>query len=283
LQSKKDATITLPQSVQLDEKDNELNHVTTAKSVHLKTKRLAVILKYCLIDPLSIVANLRFPAVAIVVYWASITFGSLYVLNVALQQSFHDSPYSFSTIIVGCLYIPASLGYFCASVFGGRWNDYIMHREAKKANRISPTTGKLMFLPEDRMRENVWFAAGLYSAALILYGWTVHYGIFWFVPMIGTFCFGFGSMIIFGTSTTMLTEFMPKKSSSGVACNNFIRNIFACVGGIVATPLVDAIGSGWLFTGLGVICAVSGLGIILAMRRWSEKWRRDMDLKLNPN
>lgn len=90
-----------------------------------------------------------------------------------------------------------------------------------------------------------------------------------------------GSMIIFGVATTMLTEFMPKKSSSGVALNNFIRNIFACVGGIVSAPLIDAIGNGWLFTAVGLISGITGLGIILSMRRWGEKWRREMDSKLN--
>jgi len=158
-----------------------------------------------------------------------------------------------------------------------------MYREARKANRISPSTGKLLFIPEDRMRENVWIAAAMYPAALIMYGWTTHSGIIWIVPMIANFFFGIGSMIIFGCATTMLTEFMPKKSSSGVALNNFIRNIFAAVGGIVASPLANAIGNGWLFTGLGVICGLTGLAIILAMLKWSGKWRKEMDQKLNPS
>ena len=35
--------------------------------------------------------------------------------------------------------------------------------------------------------------------------------------MVALFFFGFGSMILFSLATTMLTEFMPGKSSSGVA------------------------------------------------------------------
>ena len=77
-------------------------------------------------------------------------------------------------------------------------------------------------------------------------------------------------------ATTMLTEFMPKKSSSGVAANNFIRNIFACVGGIIGQPLLDGIGNGWLFTILGVIAAASS-GVIWAMRHHGPRWRREMD------
>jgi len=108
----------------------------------------------------------------------------------------------------------------------------------------------------------------------------VERGLPWEVAAVANFFFGLSSMVIFSVSTTMLTEFMPKKSSSGVALNNFVRNIFSCVGSIVASPLIDAIGNGWLFTGLGVICALSGL-TTWAITRWGAKWRLEMDKKMN--
>ena len=77
----------------------------------------------------------------------------------------------------------------------------------------------------------------------------------------------------------MLTEFMPKKASSGVAVNNFVRNICSCVGAIVAEPLIAAIGNGWLFTGVGVIAAASSL-VIWAMRKYGPRWRVKMDREL---
>ncbi len=78
----------------------------------------------------------------------------------------------------------------------------------------------------------------------------------------------------------MLTEFMPRKASNGVALNNFVRNIFSCIGGAVTDPLIKAIGNGWLFTGLGIICLVSGALSIWAMRRYGERWRVTMDRKI---
>jgi len=105
----------------------------------MKTKKVAKVFKRCIIDPLSVLMYLRFPAVLITVYLASITFGSLYMLNIAIQQTFSEKPYNFSVIILGLLYIPSSLGYLAASVLGGRWSDYIMHREARAAG-IQPAT-----------------------------------------------------------------------------------------------------------------------------------------------
>lgn len=88
-------------------------------------------------------------------------------------------------------------------------------------------------------------------------------------------------MIIFGVATTMLTEFMPKKSSSGVAVNNFMRNIFSATGAVVGSPLVTACGNGWLFTGLGIGCFLSAFGVVWGMRRWGPGWRIVMDRELN--
>jgi hypothetical protein len=139
-------------------------------------------LRLCFIDPLAIVLNLRFPAVALTVYYASITFGCLYVLNVSVQQTFGAEPYGFSTIIVGLLYIPNSLGYVVSSLLGGKWVDFIMHREARKAGRYDEK-GKLIFQPEDRMRENAWLGAFMYPAALFWYGWSAQEGVFWFCPV----------------------------------------------------------------------------------------------------
>jgi multidrug resistance protein len=272
----------IPQIQSTDEKPAarpELTRVSTRQSVQRKTKKVAAVFKRCFIDPLSVLLYLRFPAVLITVYLASITFGSLYMLNIAIQQTFSEQPYGFSAIVLGLLYIPSSIGYIVASVIGGRWSDYIMHREARAAGRYDEA-GKLMFRPEDRMRENAWLAAVIFPGALIWYGWTAEKGIIWIVPIISNFFFGAGSMVIFGLATTMLTEFMPKRASSGVAVNNFVRNIFSCVGGIVAQPLIAAIGVGWLFTGLGIICWISALSVVWAMRKYGPKWRVVMDKKL---
>ncbi|PBP16005.1 major facilitator superfamily transporter multidrug resistance [Diplocarpon rosae] len=257
----------------------QLTRTSTRQSVHLKTKKTASIFKRCFIDPLSVILYLRFPAVALTVYLASVTFGSLYVLNISIQQTFSEAPYDFSVVLLGLLYIPSSLGYVFASLVGGKWMDFIMHREARAAGRID-ANGRLDFRPEDRMRENAWIAAVIFPWALVWYGWTAEKGILWIVPMISNFFFGVGSMIIFGIAATMLTEFMPKRSSSGVAVCNFVRNIFGGVGGIVAEPIINAIGNGWLFTGLGVICWLSAFTVVYSMIKFGPKWRIVMDEKL---
>ena len=155
---------------------------STKKSVHQKTRRVMKLSKRIFIDPLKIVLHLRYPAVLITVYYASITFGSLYILNISLQSTFAKAPYSFSTIQVGLTYLPASLGYMMSSFLAGKWMDKIMAREARRAGRYD-ADGHLSYRPEDRMRENAWVGAIIYPAALLWYGWTAEKGLHWAIPV----------------------------------------------------------------------------------------------------
>ncbi|PGG96215.1 hypothetical protein AJ80_09859 [Polytolypa hystricis UAMH7299] len=273
-------TLMSPKRVEVETENGDgnlsrpLSRVSSRQVVENTTKMLRL-LKLILFDPLKTLLYLRFPPVFLTVLYASITFGSLYILNVSIQDTFEKPPYNFSTLIVGLLYIPVSVGYIAASLIGGRWMDMIMKREARRANRIDEH-GQYIYRPEDRMRENAWLGAFMYPAALIWYGWTADKKLFWAIPMASNFLFGFGSMIIFSMATTMLTEFMPKRSSTGVAINNFVRNIFSAVGGIITAPAIHDIGNGWLFTILGIL-AFSGSSVIWAMKRYGSKWREAMD------
>ena len=181
----------------------ELRRMTTTESAKVKTKKLAGGLKRVLVDPLSVLLFLRFPPVLITVLVAAIAFGALFVANISIQQKFSQPPYGFPQLVVGLLYIPSGLGYFTASLFGGRWIDTIMVREAKKANRYDER-GRLIYLPEDRMRENMWIANTMYPLGLLIFGWTLRYGIMWIVPSIGAFIFGVSSMLVFVRSSPLL-------------------------------------------------------------------------------
>ena len=79
----------------------------------------------------------------------------------------------------------------------------------------------------------------------------------------------------------MLTEFMPKNASHGIAANNFIRNISGGISGIVAEPMIRAIGNGWCFTIWAIIGAISGPLVILLMMRYGAEWTVKMDRELN--
>ncbi|KAM3553317.1 hypothetical protein ARSEF4850_006971 [Beauveria asiatica] len=206
-----------------------------------------------LVEPFRLVGYLRSPPLFMTCYYASISFACYYILTLAIQRTFSRDPHSFRAIILGLLYIPSALGSIVASVVGGRWTDYVMRREAKAAGRYDES-GNPQFRPSDRMCENAWIPAFVFPAALLVFGWTTREGIFWFAPIVVTFFFGLGNSLIFNTATTMLTENLPGKASNAVALNNLMRNTPSCAAAVATDPLLGAIGTQWLFTGLAVIC-----------------------------
>lgn len=256
-----------------------LQRMSTRQSVSRHTRATARFLKRAFVDPLSVLFYLRFAPVTVTVMFASVAFGALFILNVSLQSTFGKPPYGYTELILGLLYLPTSAGYVAGSLVGGPWIDRIMAREARRAGRYD-ADGHLVLLPEDRMRENAWLAAVVYPVALVCFGWTTGFGVHVAAPLTANFFFGFASMLVFGAATTMLTEFMPSRSSAGVAINNLVRNIFSCVGTIVAQPLLNVMGVGWLCTMVGILSLAVGLVSVWSLGRYSSKWRAEMDKKL---
>lgn len=181
---------TLPKLVlaideQVSPEKNEHDNLARTNSQQVaqeKVKRSVKLLKRTFLDPLKVILYLRYPAVLITVYYASIAYGSLFLLNISVQATFVAAPYNFSTLEVGLSYLPNSIGYIIASVIGGRWMDKIMCREAVRIKRYDEN-GRLEYRPEDRMRENAWIAAFMFSSALIWYGWTTERGVFCAAPV----------------------------------------------------------------------------------------------------
>lgn len=193
-----------------------LQRTITRLSTH--TKAHLSLLRLLLLDPLRSLLFLRFPPVFLTVMYASTAFGSLYVLNVSLQTVYSAAPYSFSSNVVGLMYIPGALGNLLSSVIGGKWNDLAMRRAAK--GRPLKDDGAPDYRPEDRMSWNAVAAGCLFPATLLWYGWSAENQVHWTVPAVGTFFFGLGAAMVFSMTATMLTEFVPGKASSAMAVNN---------------------------------------------------------------
>ncbi|KAK3319474.1 major facilitator superfamily domain-containing protein [Cercophora scortea] len=232
------------------------------------------------VEPLAVLGLLRHPAIFVAIYAGALSFGVTFVAYVSLQATFLQAPYNFTTIELGLLYLAPTIGYAISSVLGGKWLDYIMVREAKKANRYDED-GKLKFLPEDRMKENMWLSAALYPCMFIWYGWAADKGLHWAISAVALLLYGLFGMILYGAVTTVLTEFTPKKSSSGIALNNFVRNILSTIAAVATQPMIDAMGTGWMATMVGLFALVTILITLGALKIYGPRWRVTMDKTLN--
>ncbi|KAG7665610.1 uncharacterized protein J8A68_000816 [[Candida] subhashii] len=222
------------------------------------------------IRPMHSIVLLKHPPVALVVAYSAISFAVLYFFNMTITYSYSRSPYNFREIIVGLLYIPNSVTYIIASMLGGKWNDYLLNKYIKKHGEV---------VPEARISWNVVVAVILLPIACLIFGWTIEYGEFWLVPLIGTALFGFATMLLITAVVTYLVDTLPGKGATGVALNNLIRLVLAAIATFIVEPLLAAIGPGILFSILMGILTVSSL-VLWYLKRHGMYFRENYDISI---
>jgi len=235
---------------------NDLNHIKT-------------LLYDVIIRPMHSLVLLLYPPVVLVISYSSICFAVIYFFNMSITYEYSREPYNFKQIIVGLLYIPNSITYVAASIIGGRWTDHLLKKHAMAHN------GELA--PESRIGWNVVTAVVLFPPACLIFGWTIDYGVFWFVPLIGTAIFGFASMLLIGATVTYLVDTLPGKGATGVALNNLIRQILAAIATFVVEPALKGIGPGILFSILMGITTLASV-VLIYLKRHGDYYRENYDL-----
>lgn len=220
------------------------------------------------IRPTHALILLTYPPVTLTIAYSSICFCVIYFFNITITEVYGGDPYNFSVVIVGLMYIPNSVTYLMASVFGGKWNDWLIKRLAKRHGELRP---------ESRLSWNVITAVALYPPACLIFGWCLKYGEHWVTPLIGTALFGFSSMLVIGVTVTYLIDVLPGKGATGVVLNNLVRQVLAAVAIFVTVPLINALGTGVLFSIImGVILVASF--IILYLKRTGGSLRERYDI-----
>jgi multidrug resistance protein len=250
----------LPETLR-DAKVLEIHNKETG-SIRMPTKW--EVLRHTMTDPLQTIKFFAYPAVACSICYASLNFGSLYFLNISIEDSFERAPYDFRTIIIGCLYLGNSIGYIVGSILGGKWCDRVMRQAKQKEG------GE--YIPERRFGLNAWTGAFWAPAGMLIYGFTI--GQFWLAPLIGTFIFGLATMFIYAAVTTYLIDALPGRGSSAMALNNLVRMLLAAGATASAEPLLRVLGNRVLFSIITGVLWASAVLILVIIKKgdgWREK------------
>lgn len=221
------------------------------------------------VRPMHATVFFLYPPVLLVIMYSGITFMGIYLLNITISNRYSEAPYLFSPIIVGLMYVPNSVTYIFASIYGGRWNDWLIRRYAALHDGEKQ--------PEARLSWNIVLAAGIYPCASLIFGWCLDKNEHWVTPLIGSALFGFASMLVIGATVTYLIDVMPGKGATGVALNNLFRMLLAATATFVTEPLILALGTGVLFSiYAGVVSVASMILLYLKIRGAQMRERHDI-------
>lgn len=172
-----------------------------------------------------------------------------------------EARYNISAQNIGLCYLGVGVGQFVAIIVFNRFSDSFLLKLAKG--------GQLK--PEYRL-PLIWPGAISMSSGLLLYGWTINYGVHWIVPIIGTGMIGYGMIGSFLPIGTYIVDAFTTYAASAMAANTVLRSLCGAFLPLCGEHLMDSLGPGWGMSLLAFI-SMSMFPAIWALIRYGEKIR----------
>ncbi|CCH46298.1 putative membrane protein [Wickerhamomyces ciferrii] len=255
-------------------KSNDLEKIKTEIQKELdhkptKTERFKKELFDLTLKPLKSLVFLKYPPVALAISFSAISFGILYFVNMTIEYEFAREPYKWKSLFIGFAYIPNSVSYIFASIYGGKWTDWLLRKDKERNGYYSP---------ESRISWNIFSAVVTFPIALLIIGWCFHFHTHWVTPLIGTAIFGYSSMMTIGPVVTYLVDSLPGRGATGVALNNFVRQIFATVAVFITEPMIKGMKPGPMYSMLAALIVLWAV-VLVVLKRKGTYWRENYDLQ----
>lgn len=238
------------------ERDTEDSSPTTPHRQLIK-RSLARPLKMLFLSP--IIFGLSF--------LTAIAYGTLYLLFTTVSETFKTKYGIVSN--VGLIYLGFGCGQTVGLILFGMVSDSILRRMAR-GGELKPEYRLPLMIP----------CSAIIPVGLLIYGWTTEYGVFWFVPVIGTFMIGFGMITVFTSVSTYLVDAFPTYAASATAANTVLRSIGGALLPLAGPKMFDAIGQGWGNTLLAGV-SLAMITMIVISYKYGERLRTGAKFQLD--
>ncbi|KAG5773278.1 hypothetical protein H9Q73_012177 [Fusarium xylarioides] len=200
-------------------------------------------------------------------FLTAIAYGTLYLLFTTVSETF-KTKYGIVTN-VGLIYLGFGCGQIAGLVLFGMVSDPILRRMAR-GGELKPEYRLPLMIP----------CSAIIPVGLLVYGWTTEYGVFWFVPVIGTFMIGFGMITVFTSVSTYLVDAFPTYAASATAASTVLRSIGGALLPLAGPKMFDAIGQGWGNTLLAGV-SLAMISMIVISYKYGERLRTGAKYQLD--
>ncbi|SAM02809.1 hypothetical protein [Absidia glauca] len=213
-------------------------------------------------NPLSTLGLLLRPEIGLICVGVSTSFGWFYLLVTMLPATF-NSLYGFSSDTIGIMYLAGGIGNTSGAIVAGLISDRLYQWQIKRNGNVPVIEYRLT---------PIYFGVPFVVVGALLYGWSLHFRLNFFVPLAGYLLYTFGTMMTITLGNTYLVESFLSRSASVVSVNNCLRNIFAMFFSSMAVIIRNGLGDHWTYTIAAITCLVLYLPTFL-VQRYGAKWR----------
>lgn len=234
--------------------------------------------KIDLISALKIIAH---PEIIMSLMPAGLQFALWTLTLTSISSQLAEAPYNYSLTIIGICYLPAGISGLIGSFCTGKVID-IYYKSALRKFQQRQEQG--LIAPDARF--NI-LKARLITAlpqnfvsvvAFTIFGWSVQKGWHIAVPLvtsgIGSFC----AMSTLSTSSTLLVDLYPSKSSTATSCYNFIRCSLSAIFMACFAKMKASMTVGGTFTFISGLVFIGNFVTLIPLN-YGMEWRYKRALK----
>ncbi|CAI4730175.1 BGN_3a_G0046040.mRNA.1.CDS.1 [Saccharomyces cerevisiae] len=221
------------------------------------------------------------PEIILSLFPSGLLFAMWTLMLSSISSGLSVAPYNYHLVIIGVCYLPGGIGGLMGSFFTGRIIDMYFKRKIKKFEQDKATG----LIPQDA--EINMFKVRLVCllpqnflavVAYLLFGWSIDKG--WRIEsiLITSFVCSYCAMSTLSTSTTLLVDLCPTKSSTASSCFNFVRCSLSTIFMGCFAKMKAAMTVGGTFTFLCALVFFFNFLMFIPMK-YGMKWREDRLLK----
>ncbi|KAK0503697.1 MFS general substrate transporter [Armillaria luteobubalina] len=171
--------------------------------------------------------------------------------------------YGYDALTIGFVLVSSGLGSMAGSILGGRFSDRELARLRRKNEGKS--------YPEVRLKSTI-YSIWLFPMSAIGLAWVCQQHVHVAAICVMLFVSGFFAISTYASELAYIVDANVGRSSSAVALNSFFRGVAAFIGTEIAVPVQDKLGDGWMYTIFALILLLSGLLVLLVIKK-GEEWR----------
>ncbi|OJD18126.1 hypothetical protein AJ78_01844 [Emergomyces pasteurianus Ep9510] len=194
---------------------------------------------------------------------------ALWQMTLTAQSTLLKQAYDLTNIQLGLTYVANGVGCMVSTASTGKFLDIDYQRV--KRNYSGPPES----FPLERARlRSAWLWAGVQSASMLVFGWTLDKRVHISVPILSTLIVGWTTTSIQCLVFTFLVDVYPERAATAAAALNLVRCLLGGGGAAAVFPIIQGIGVGWTFTLLaGMIFLEWGFwgAQLIYGPRWREK------------
>lgn len=221
------------------------------------------------------------PEIILSLFPAGLQFAMWTLMLSAISSELSANPYNYKLTIIGVCYLPAGIGGLVGSFITGRIID-IFYRKLTKKFEQDKENGTIPQETEFNVIRARLLAGVpqnfIAVVSFLLFGWSVDKG--WRIPsvLITSCVSSFCAMSTLSTSSTLLVDLYPGKSSTATSCFNFIRCTLSAIFMGCFAKMKTSMTVGGTFT---FMCGLVFIGnfLLLIPMRYGMKWRNERALK----